>query len=159
MRFTEIAETLELPASTVKSRFHYGIERLKPSCKTLPKNPKTMKTDKTMTCRRFREQLDELLAGTLSDAERRSMEEHAAACEACAAALRDARRRSTPQPPTSKLPRPQVSANGFWRPPADDWPSREANPDRPHPPSPNLPWQPTFQQQSRTQPRAPRPAA
>lgn len=29
MRFTEIAETLELPASTVKSRFHYGIERLK----------------------------------------------------------------------------------------------------------------------------------
>ncbi len=51
-----------------------------------------MKTDKTMTCRRFREQLDELLAGTLSDAERRSMEEHAAACEACAAALRDARR-------------------------------------------------------------------
>lgn len=51
-----------------------------------------MKTDKTMTCRNFREQLDELLAGTLSDAERRSMEEHAAACEACAAALRDARR-------------------------------------------------------------------
>lgn len=45
-----------------------------------------------MTCRRFREQLDELLAGTLSDASRRSMEEHAAACEACAAALRDARR-------------------------------------------------------------------
>ena len=29
MRFTELAETLELPASTVKSRFHYGIERLK----------------------------------------------------------------------------------------------------------------------------------
>ena len=29
MRFTEIAETLQLPASTVKSRFHYGIERLK----------------------------------------------------------------------------------------------------------------------------------
>lgn len=51
-----------------------------------------MSTDKTMTCRRFREQLDELLAGTLSDASRRSMEEHAAACEACAAALRDARR-------------------------------------------------------------------
>lgn len=51
-----------------------------------------MNTDKTMTCRRFREQLDELLAGTLSDASRRSMEEHAAACEACAAALRDARR-------------------------------------------------------------------
>lgn len=51
-----------------------------------------MKTDKTMTCRRFREQLDELLAGTLSDASRRSMEEHAAACEACATALRDARR-------------------------------------------------------------------
>lgn len=51
-----------------------------------------MKTDKTMTCRRFREQLDELLAGTLSDASRRSMEEHAAACEACAAALRNARR-------------------------------------------------------------------
>lgn len=51
-----------------------------------------MKTDKTMTCRRFREQLDELLAGTLSDAARRSMEEHAAACETCAAALRDARR-------------------------------------------------------------------
>lgn len=51
-----------------------------------------MKTDKTMTCRRFSELLDELLAGTLSDASRRSMEEHAAACEACAAALRDARR-------------------------------------------------------------------
>lgn len=51
-----------------------------------------MSTDKTMTCRRFSELLDELLAGTLSDASRRSMEEHAAACEACAAALRDARR-------------------------------------------------------------------
>lgn len=51
-----------------------------------------MKTDKTITCHSFREQLDELLAGTLSDAARRSMEEHAAACETCAAALRDARR-------------------------------------------------------------------
>lgn len=51
-----------------------------------------MSTDKTMTCRRFREQLDELLAGTLSDASRRSMEEHAAACDSCATALRDARR-------------------------------------------------------------------
>lgn len=51
-----------------------------------------MNTDKTMTCRRFRKLLDELLAGTLSDASRRSMEEHAAACEACATALRDARR-------------------------------------------------------------------
>lgn len=29
MRFTEIAQTLELPVTTVKSRFHYGIERLK----------------------------------------------------------------------------------------------------------------------------------
>ena len=29
LRFTEIAQTLQLPASTVKSRFHYGIERLK----------------------------------------------------------------------------------------------------------------------------------
>lgn len=51
-----------------------------------------MKTDKTMTCRLFRGQLDELLAGTLPDATRRSMEEHASTCEACAAALRDARR-------------------------------------------------------------------
>ena len=51
-----------------------------------------MNTDKTMTCRRFSELLDELLAGTLSDASRRSMEEHAAACEACAATLRDAQR-------------------------------------------------------------------
>lgn len=51
-----------------------------------------MNTDKTMTCRRFRKLLDELLAGTLSDASRRSMEEHAAACDSCAAALRDARR-------------------------------------------------------------------
>lgn len=51
-----------------------------------------MKTDKTMTCRRFSELLDELLAGTLSDASRRSMEEHAAACDSCATALRDARR-------------------------------------------------------------------
>ena len=110
-----------------------------------------MKTDKTMTCRRFREQLDELLAGTLSDAERRSMEEHAAACEACAAALRDARRALDAATPHIEITPPAG--------PADDWPSREANPDRPHPPSPNLPWQPTFQQQSRTQPRAPRPAA
>lgn len=51
-----------------------------------------MKTDKTMTCRRFSELLDELLAGTLSDASRRSMEEHAAACDSCATTLRDARR-------------------------------------------------------------------
>ena len=51
-----------------------------------------MKTDKTMTCRRFRKLLDELLAGTLSDASRRSMEEHAAACDSCATALRDVRR-------------------------------------------------------------------
>lgn len=29
LRFTEIAQTLQLPASTVKSRFRYGIERLK----------------------------------------------------------------------------------------------------------------------------------
>lgn len=29
MHFTEIAQTLELPVTTVKSRFHYGIERLK----------------------------------------------------------------------------------------------------------------------------------
>ena len=51
-----------------------------------------MKTDKTMTCRRFSELLDELLAGTLSDASRRSMEEHAAACDSCATTLRDAQR-------------------------------------------------------------------
>lgn len=51
-----------------------------------------MNTDKTMTCRRFSELLDELLAGTLSDASRRSMEEHAAACDSCATTLRDARR-------------------------------------------------------------------
>lgn len=51
-----------------------------------------MKTDKTMTCRRFSELLDELLAGTLSDASRRSMEEHAASCDSCATALRDAQR-------------------------------------------------------------------
>ena len=51
-----------------------------------------MSTDKTMTCRRFSELLDELLAGTLSDASRRSMEEHAAACDSCATTLRDARR-------------------------------------------------------------------
>lgn len=51
-----------------------------------------MNTDKTMTCRRFSELLDELLAGTLSDASRRRMEEHAAACESCATTLRDARR-------------------------------------------------------------------
>lgn len=29
LRFTEIAQTLELPVTTVKSRFHYGVERLK----------------------------------------------------------------------------------------------------------------------------------
>ncbi|WP_303272883.1 anti-sigma factor [uncultured Alistipes sp.] len=51
-----------------------------------------MKTDKTMTCRRFSELLDELLAGTLSDASRPSMEEHAAACDSCATTLRDAQR-------------------------------------------------------------------
>lgn len=51
-----------------------------------------MKTDKTMTCRRFSELLDELLAGTLSDASRRRMEEHAAACDSCATTLRDAQR-------------------------------------------------------------------
>ena len=51
-----------------------------------------MNTDKTMTCRRFSELLDELLAGTLSDASRRSMEEHAAACDSCATTLRDAQR-------------------------------------------------------------------
>lgn len=51
-----------------------------------------MNTDKTMTCRRFSELLDELLAGTLSDASRRRMEEHAAACDSCATTLRDAQR-------------------------------------------------------------------
>ena len=65
-----------------------------------------MKTENRIDCTCFLEYLDDLLAGELTDENRRRMEEHAASCDTCNAAWQDARRALEAVTPQIDIPIP-----------------------------------------------------